>query len=178
MSSTLFHSLESEHLCFKQLDLSDAMDIHEFASDENVSKYIGWPLMYSLEETQAFVNELINKEKAKTHLYAGVVDKGTGCVIGSVVLFSFDEEANNAEIGYVFSSSVWGKGYGSEAVGLVTDFGLKVLGLHKINARVVAPNIGSSKVLLKHGYVQEGQLRDYYYIDHQYYDCLFYGKIK
>ncbi len=177
MSTALYHSLQGANVGFKPLSMEDYEIIHTYASDEEVSQYIGWPLMHTLEETKDFVAELMNKEASGTHFYASIIEKASGDLVGTATLFNFDKEANNAEIGYVFHPKAWGRGYCTEVIGMISDFGMKVLGLHKIHARVVEPNVASSKALLRNGFVLEGQLRDYYYIDEQYYDCLMYGKL-
>lgn len=177
MEEVLFHSLETDHLKFKKLELEDSKEIHAYASDKEVSRFIGWPLMESFEDTQGFVREMVNKEVAGTHIYANIVEKSSAEIIGTVMLFNFDNIANKAEIGYVFHRKIWGQGYCSEAVKTVCDYGFKVLGLHKIHAQVTEVNIGSSRVLEKNEFEKEGQLKDHYFIDGQYYDCLLYGKI-
>lgn len=177
MSDVLFHNLKSEHLQFKQLVMEDVDAIHLYASDEDVSRFIGWPLMDSLEATNDFVAEMMSKEVAATHIYANVIEISSNEVIGTVMIFNIDQVANKAEVGYVFRKDTWGKGYCSQAVELVCDYGFKVLNLHKIHAQVTDTNIGSSRVLEKNGFEKEGHLKDHYYVDNQYYDCLLYGKI-
>lgn len=177
MEEVLFHSLETSHLKFKKLMLEDAKAIHSYASDEEVSRFIGWPLMNSFEDTQEFVKEMVNKEVTGTHIYANIAEKSSSEIIGTVMLFNFDNTANKAELGYVFHRKTWGKGYCTEAVKVICDYGFKILGLHKIHAQVTDENIGSSRVLEKNGFEKEGRLKDHYYIDGRYYDCILYGRI-
>lgn len=177
MDIKLFHALEEESIYFKALDAADCAEIHSYASDEEVSRYIGWNLMKTTDETLKFIEEMIKRESEGTHLYASVVLKSTGKVIGTVMLFNIDREANHAEVGYVFGKEYWGKGYGTKAVTLLNEFAFKSSKLNKLCARVVGANIGSSSILLKNGYELEGRLRDQYYIEGKYYDSLLYGKL-
>jgi ribosomal-protein-alanine N-acetyltransferase len=176
MSKDLFHGLEGESICFKPLNTNDAEAIHSYASDENVKRFIGWPLMKTLEETRSYIEEMLKRESAETHLYASIVLKLTQEIIGTAMIFSFDREANHAEIGYVFHRKHWGKGYGSEAVALMNTFAFGSLSLRKLHARVVDANIGSARVLEKSGFKLEGRLKDYYYIDGSFYDLMLFGK--
>ncbi|WFR55619.1 GNAT family N-acetyltransferase [Anaerocolumna sp. AGMB13025] len=175
---SLFHTLETDIITFKPLNIEDAAKIHEYASDEEVSRFIGWKLMKSLEETREFVETMIKREEAGTHMYASVVLKAAQAVIGTVMLFDFDREANQAEVGYVFHKSYWGRGYGTKSIALLTDFAFDTLKLHKLHASVVDANIGSARILEKNGYVLEGRLQDHFFIEDNYYDSLLYGKIK
>ncbi len=178
MDISLFHSLESENIYFKSLSTNDAQEIHNYASDEEVSRFIGWSLMNDLHETSEHIETMVKREVAGTHLYASIVRKLTQEIIGTAMIFNFDKEANQAEIGYVFHRDHWGKGYGTECVALMSDFAFESLHLHKLHASVVEANRGSARILEKNGYVLEGQLRDHYFIEGKYHNALLYGKIQ
>lgn len=177
MNLDLFHSLTNKNIEFKPLSTCDVQEIHEYASDPIVSQYIGWKLMNTLDETREFIDVMINRELEGTHLYASVVQKSSGFVIGTAMLFNFDHQANKAEIGYVFHKDYWGKGYGTQVISLISDFAFKSLKLHKLHGQVVHPNIGSARILEKNDFKLEGRLIDHYFIDNDYYDALLYGKI-
>ncbi len=178
MSKDLFHGLEGENIYFKALNANDAQEIHSYASDENVKRFIGWPLMKTLDETRDYIEEMVRRESAGTHLYASIVLKSTQEIIGTAMIFSFDHEAKHAEIGYVFHSRHWGKGYGTEATALMNDFAFGSLNLRKLHARVIDANIGSVRVVEKNGFELEGRLKDYYFIGQSYYDLMLFGKFR
>lgn len=178
MCKELFHKLESANIYFRPLDVKDSPEIHSYASDKNVKRFIGWPLMKTPEETRNYVEEMIRREAAGTHLYASIVLKATGEVIGTAMIFNFDHEAKHAELGYVFHSGQWGKGYGTEAVALMRSFSFEALDLRKLHARVVDANIGSARVLEKNGFELEGCLKDYYLIDDSFYSLRLYASFR
>ncbi|MDP4085273.1 MAG: GNAT family N-acetyltransferase [Bacillota bacterium] len=177
MNSNLFHSLEGESIYFKALSLDDVQEIHNYASDKEVSRFIGWNLMNTLNETREHIETMLKRESAGTHLYASIVLHSTQAIIGTAMIFNFDRESNQAEIGYVFHKDHWGKGYGTESVALMSDFAFKSLNLHKLHASVVDSNIGSARILEKNKYELEGRLKDHYSIENIYYDALLFGKI-
>lgn len=172
---TLF--FENSSVVLREVDLTDAQDIHEYASDPDVKKYIGWPLMNSLEETQAFVQTLVERQQAGTHFYVSVVDKSLNKVIGTGMLFNDDTEARHIEVGYVFSKEIWGKGYGTMVTQWLCHYAFNVLNKRKVFARVVSGNLGSSKVLEKSGFEVEGTIKEIYFIDEQLRDCIYYGNL-
>ncbi len=173
----VFNSLIGKKIYFKALSVDDVNEIHEYASNKDVSRFIGWKLMGSIEESKMHIEKMLKEELAKSHLYASVSLKSNNKVIATVMIFNFDHNASHAEIGYVFHQDYWGKGYCTEAVSLISNFAFNTLKLHKLHARVADENIGSSKVLEKNGFELEGRLRDHYFIENKYYDCLLYGKI-
>jgi ribosomal-protein-alanine N-acetyltransferase len=53
----------------------------------------------------------------------------------------------------------WNKGFATESLKAVIDFGFDTLNLHRIEAGCAVNNIGSFKVLEKSGMIREGRLR-------------------
>ena len=172
MKPKLYTAETGSKIAFKPMRLEESPLIHTYASDEDVSRYIGWKLMNTLDETTAYVKEMLRREEAGTHLYTSIYERDSGVLIGTGMLFNFDDEARQAEIGYVFHKDYWGKGYASDAIKAITTFADEQLGLHKVHASVVAKNIGSARVLEKNSYVLEGRLRDHFFIDEAYDDEL------
>jgi len=177
MGVSSFHVLAGENIYFKPISINDAGDMHSYVSDEIVSRFIGWRLMNTIAETREHIGKMIKRELEGTYLYASIVHKSTNKIIGTSMIFNFNQEANHAEIGYVIHRDYWGKGYGTEVVSLLNNFAFSTLKLHKLHAIVVDANIGSSRILEKNGFELEGRLKDYYFIDGEYYDSLHFGKI-
>jgi ribosomal-protein-alanine N-acetyltransferase len=109
--------------------------------------------MNTLKETSEFIELMLKRESEGTHLYASIAVKSTQEVIGTAMIFNFDQQANQAEVGYVFHKDYWGKGYGTESVALMSDFAFESLNLHKLHASVVDANIGSARILEKMGMI-------------------------
>tara|TARA_R110000744_G_scaffold180013_1_gene299008 strand:- start:55 stop:369 length:315 start_codon:yes stop_codon:yes gene_type:complete len=77
-------------------------------------------------------------------------------------LFGFkvgNPKYKRAEVWYKIHSDYWKKGYATEALKAILDFGFDTLKLHRIEAGCAVENIGSIKVLEKSGMVREGRLR-------------------
>ena len=178
MNASIFHEIKGEKIYFKTLNTSDAEEIHKYASDEDVSRFIGWKLMNTLNETREYIEEMLKRELAGTHLYASIVLKSTQAIIGTAMIFNFDREAKHAEIGYVFHKDHWGKGYGTAIITLMNKFAFESLKLHKLHANVVGANIGSIRILEKNGFELVGRLKDYYIIEDKYYDEMFFEKFQ
>ena len=177
MDKSLFYHLQDAEVYFKPLNMEDAEAIHSYTSNENVSRFIGWKLMKTLEDTRSHIENMIKRDTEGTHLHASIVLKSTDAIIGTAMIFSFDEKANHAEIGYVLHQDYWGKGYGTRTIALMNDFAFKALNLHKLHARVISANIASAHILEKNGFELEGRLKDYYVIDNTYCDSLLFAKM-
>jgi [ribosomal protein S5]-alanine N-acetyltransferase len=62
----------------------------------------------------------------------------------------------NAYLGYSIGERWNGRGFATEAVGLVLGFAFDELGLHRVQAAVMPRNAGSIRVLEKNGFREEG----------------------
>ena len=69
------------------------------------------------------------------------------------------QKYKRAEVWYKIHSDYWRKGYATEALKAIIDFGFDALKLHRIEAGCAVENIGSIKVLEKSGMLREGRLR-------------------
>ena len=153
MKPKLYTAKTGSKITFKPMRLEDAPLIHTYASDEDVSRYIGWKLMTTIGETTAYVKEMVRREEAGTHLYASIYERDSGVLIGTGMLFNFDDEARQAEIGYVFHKDYWGKGYASEALNGLKEWIFSDPSVNAIFGDTDIDNYSSHKVLINAGAV-------------------------
>jgi RimJ/RimL family protein N-acetyltransferase len=84
--------------------------------------------------------------------------------VGEVVLSDLDPHTESMSFRISLGgASVFGKGYGSEATKAVVDYGLQVVGLHRISLEVVDYNTRAQRVYEKVGFHAEGLLREAWY---------------
>jgi len=77
---------------------------------------------------------------------------------------------SSAWIGYWVHSRFQGRGVATAAVALGVDLGMQEVGLHRIEATVMAENVASRRVLEKTGFRTEGHLRRNLHINGQWRD--------
>jgi ribosomal-protein-alanine N-acetyltransferase len=96
--------------------------------------------------------------------------------IGNIKLGPVNWRHRYADIALLIGEKrYWGKGYATEAIGLVTAFGFEVLNLNKLKAGCYAENEGSARAFEKCGYVREGLQREQYLIDGRPTDAILLG---
>ena len=86
--------------------------------------------------------------------------RADGEVVGSASIVP-DDEHRRAEIGYWCALGHWGRGYTTEAVRALVDYGFRGLGLNRVYAQVFSDNPGSRRVLEKAGMTYEGARRQH-----------------
>jgi ribosomal-protein-alanine N-acetyltransferase len=91
--------------------------------------------------------------------------------IGTISLNRIDWINRSCETGYCLGSKKhWGKGITTEAVGLIVDYALNRLNLHKVVSGVVDGHDASIRVLEKNGFKEYGKIPEDYYINGEYRD--------
>lgn len=98
--------------------------------------------------------------------------------IGCTYLRDYDPECRKAEYGvFIGEESEKGKGIGTEILGLTMEFAFRELKLHKLFARAFSNNPASICSFLKNGFEQEAYLKDEVFVNGEYRDVVFLGKI-
>lgn len=158
----------------RDLKHSDIKDINTYNALPEVSKYLSWEPQ-SYEETEAFVNMLLEREES--WMYNVIVDAETDTVIGAVQLIS-NQKNNSGEIGYIIHPEFSNKGIITDVANTIVKYGFKVLKLNRIWASTHIENTASEIVLQKIGMKHEGILRQNVKTKDGYRDTLIYSIIK
>ena len=113
--------------------VSDADDIHAYASLQEVAYPAGFPPVKALEDEIYYLEHILPERNQKDNLPAGygIIVKGTDTIIGSVD-FPNRYEDDVLEIGYILHPDYWGRGYVPEAARALIDLAFRELDLHKI----------------------------------------------
>lgn len=79
-------------------------------------------------------------------------------LIGSVSLQNWNRQEGQAVLGYMLNPLWWGRGYATEALGLLLAYGFRELGLRKVEGRCRGDNYRSAQVMLRNGLTLERTL--------------------
>lgn len=90
--------------------------------------------------------------------------------IGMVRLSIASPEHRQGNIGFSLDGAIRGKGYASEAMRALLDYGFRILELHRITALADVENARSHMVLEKLGFRREGRLRQNFQVRGQWRD--------
>ncbi|UJF27801.1 GNAT family N-acetyltransferase [Planococcus sp. 107-1] len=131
--------------------------------------------IYEPRHQDSYFTALVQREKIRESIYQarenreysfGIFEHGTDKMIGHISMYSIKRlPFLSALVGYSIDEAYIGKGIATEAVRLVNTFGFEQLRLHRIEAYVSPRNMGSIRVLQKTGFLNEGLLREFLYIN-------------
>ena len=100
------------------------------------------------------------RNEQRDRLDLAVEDRGSGRLVGEVVLNELDRDALTCNMRVLIGPEGRGRGLGTEAVGLITAHGLEVLGLRRITLEVLEFNPRGQRVYEKVGYAVTGVRED------------------
>lgn len=165
--------LEGKKIYLSSMSESDIENVVKWRNHVR-DKFINRELL-TVRSQNEWLNKVVRQGKAVQ--YVIFTKEGRG--IGSVFLKDIDKRNKKAEFGiFIGEEEAQGKGYGSEAAGLMIKYGFQELGLHKIILRVFAFNKNAIKSYENAGFVQEGYLKDEVYVENTFYDIVLMGIIK
>lgn len=103
-------------------------------------------------------------------------EKGSDIPIG--VTGFVDRGEGIAEVGFILAAEFHGRGFGSESLKDIARFAFEVQGYRKLTAVVTAGNVASRSTLLKVGFLQEGTLRQNYFLHNRWQDDWIFGLLR
>lgn len=105
-----------------------------------------------------------------------ITEGGEERLVGGLTLSNIRRRAAQfVTLGYWMGERYAGKGYMTEAVGVVLPFVFETLGLHRIHAAFLPDNLASRRVLEKNGFKEEGYADKYLQIDGRWADHVLFG---
>lgn len=170
--------LETERLVLRKMTLGDAAAVFAYASDPEVTRYVLWETHRSVEDSRAFLELTERKYEGGGEPDWGMVYKGDGRFVGTCGFVGWSREHARAEMGYVLNRTYRGRGLVPEAVRAMIAFGFEKMDLNRVEARCVAENTASARVMEKAGMTYEGTLRQREFLKGAYRDMKLYAILR
>ncbi|WP_333876456.1 GNAT family N-acetyltransferase [Flavobacterium sp.] len=173
-----FQNLETERLLLRRLNENDVNEIFALRSNPEIMKYIPRPLAKTKEDALEHLRMIEEKIETNTGINWGITIKGHNNIIGIIGHYRIQPENHRAEIGYMSLPKYNGKGYISEAIKVVVEYGFEHMKLHSIEAVIDPGNIASERVLQKNGFVKEAHILENELWDGKFWDTVIYSLLK
>ena len=153
--------LQSARLDLRKVELSYLENVHQLHSYPETDRYNTLGIPENREQTSAVIsNWIAAHENSPQRNFVFVVQlKDQEEFIGLIAHNSGKAKFRNAKVWYKFNPAHWYKGYATEALKLILNFGFHQLNLHRIEAGCAVDNISSIRTLEKAGMTREGRKR-------------------
>lgn len=153
------------------LTKEDSSNIYEWVNIEELRQLTGTLYPISEYEHEEWIKKVTLSENTKLFL---VQDKESGRKLGTIGLKNFDLTNRNVEL---FISLAISGGFGSDAVGALTDYCFRHLNMHKVYLKVFESNKRAIACYEKTGFIKEGILLEHHYSVYNYEDVIIMSKL-
>ena len=157
-------SMTTDRINLRPLRKNDSHLLYQWITDRDLVRFNSAYFPVSESDHGAWIEKMMRKH---TDLVIFVVEENEGKkAIGTCQLFNINWVHRNAELKIrIGDTKSLDKGYGSEAVSMLTRFGFNDLNLHRIYLQVFASNQRAVNAYKKCGFKQEGVARESAFID-------------
>ena len=145
-------TLETERLILRPFTMDDAQEMFTgWASDEEVARYVTWPVHETIETTKQILAEWVSAYEKPERLNFAVTLKESRKMIGGIDVVGYLGGVKGTPvIGYALSRKYWNKGYMTEACRCLLDY-LFRQGYDQVRIDAMAENTASNRVIQKCG---------------------------
>jgi len=174
---TPFPVIDTDRLVLREIMEDDLPEIYYQRSDPEMMKYVDRTPARSLEDAGEFIGRIKAALQANEGITWGITLKNEPKLIGNIGIWRIEKEHHRAEIGYVLHTEHQSKGYASEALKAIINYGFSVMKLHSLEANVNPLNTASIKLLERNNFTKEAHFKENYYFDGRYLDSAIYSLI-
>ncbi|KQY82130.1 acetyltransferase [Paenibacillus sp. Root52] len=162
--------LEGERVYLRPFEQSDVDTYFPGLFNSETRRLTGTQNSFTRAQVERYVE---NAAQDDSRLMLLIALQETDQVIGDIVLMDMHSKNRSAHLRIAIDNAEHqGKGYGSEAMLLLLDYGYGICNLHRIELEVYAFNERAIRTYEKLGFQREGISRDVLFYNHQYHDAI------
>ena len=153
-------TLRGRHVTLEPIDERHAPSIFDAMQDEEVCRYLVWPVPKTLDDTLALIREGKDLMARRQSIVFAQVDNATGRAIGSTRLLDVSPPDRRVEIGSTFlARACWRTAANTEAKYLFLRHCFESLGCLRVALKTDGRNVRTQEAIARLGAVREGVLR-------------------
>ena len=151
--------LQEKNIYLAALERKDCRKICEDNEYDFVNPVESTLLGWSVENSDKWFDEIQRLLETDANIRLGIF-LNDGTVIGDIALQNIDRANRSCSLGMgIAKIENRNKGYGTQALRLLLEYGFNNQGFERITANTMEINISAQKVLEKLGFILEGQER-------------------
>lgn len=125
--------------------------IAELAVDPDVQRFTRFPVQPEPGFTEVWWSRLVEGRRRRTRESFAVIEEADGTVLGIAGAPKIDHEARTAELGYLVAPSARGRGVATQALTMLTGWGLGELDALRLELLLSDQNHASRRVAVPVG---------------------------
>lgn len=171
-STAPVHMLRGEHVYLRPAERDDIERFVRWFADADVSRNLSGRAPFSKAMEERWFETMV-EEQGKRAYHFVICLLADDRPIGTAGLMHVNQEDGHAMFGIsIGEKAEWSKGYGTDALRAICDFGFGQLRLERIELDVYEPNKRAQRSYEKAGFVREGILRHAHFSDGKYLDIV------
>ncbi|HLI59623.1 MAG TPA: GNAT family N-acetyltransferase [Solirubrobacteraceae bacterium] len=139
----------------------DVEALAELCQDPEISRWTRVPRAYGREDARGYIGSRESALQAGESLDLAIAEPSGGSLLGSISLMRFAWPDRRGEVGYWLGAPARGCGHATRATRLICAWGLRELGLERIELLAATENPRSQAVAERAGFTREAVLRAY-----------------
>jgi ribosomal-protein-alanine N-acetyltransferase len=172
-----FPILSTQRLILREVKEGDVEEIFFLRSDKRILQHLDREPAKTLDEVLAFIKKINEQQRNNDCILWGISLKEENKLIGTLGFWNMKKEHYRAEIGYVLHPDHQRKGIMNEALAKVLEYGFVIMKLHSVEANVNPDNAASINLLLKNKFIREGNFKENYFFNGNFFDSAIYSLI-
>jgi RimJ/RimL family protein N-acetyltransferase len=162
-------TLVGERITLRPVVASDADDFWADLDDAEARRLTGTHTEFSREQIDKWVGSRLEQPD---RLDLAVIDSASGEWLGELAVLDWDEDNCSCGFRIALNPRGRGRGLGTDAVMLITDYVFDHLPINRIALEVYAFNVRAIATYEKVGFVREGLFRQALLWDGEYHDAI------
>lgn len=164
-----FKKLLGDRIYLSPRSIEDAEEFTEWMNDFQVTDYLGRSgELMSLEGERRYLQDGYNPQATFS-----IITLDEDKLIGTVGLERINNTHRTATLGiFIGDKDYLSKGYGTEAIKLLLDYGFNYMNLHSVKLELMSFNLRALKCYKKCGFKEVGRIREHRFINGKYYDII------
>jgi len=151
--------IRGEQVYLRPSERSDLDDFVRWFNDADTMRYLAMRAPMSRAAEERWFDSMLERQgKRDYHFVICLLEDGRA--IGTIGLHEVDQESGSAAFGIAIGEKAeWDKGYGTDALNAIADFGFGELRLERIYLDVYEQNLRAQRSYEKAGFTTEGIMR-------------------
>lgn len=159
---------QNGEVVLRPIEKDDAEFLQELTLHPDVRDTLGRPPMPVNKKEEEDYIEKISSDDGAAHFLI----EFQGERAGHISLHGLENDYGRGEFGISIHADHHGKGIGTKSVQMLVEYAFETQNLHKVRGGFIEGNKASKRVMEKAGFQQEGQERDYKYVNGEWKDVV------
>ena len=168
--------LQTTRLTLREIEEGDADGLHEAYGDAEAMRFWDIPVSPDVAQTGSRIRGTLGVDRQWHGMWAILTH--AGAFAGAINYHARHPGNRRLALGWILSPRFWRQGLMTEAAQAVLHHCFARMNVHRIEAAIEAQNIASRTLAAKLGFTQEGELRDWLWVNGQVRSVLMYSLLQ